>query len=430
MIAHASGLNGPSYWQWPWRRIDALRIYPAMLAAFIPFAVGQYLYETRRSVVAALLLSMVSMLALELTALGVQSRPFAIADRVVYNIANMSVTSYFGDAAQFTHLRDFLSRYPELLPSFHLHSLTKPPGPVLFHAAVRGIVGDPYSAALSAGLLIGVLGVFSLPAIYFFVAVLGGKKDAGFYGASFFALAPGPVLFFPEFDQVYPILTSALLAAWATALRANHRGWSLAFGLLLSFIGFASYGLLIVGVFLALYSIDLIVAEPEAGKKIAAHLAVAAAAVVAVYGALWLWSGFDPIATFQTAVKHQARITAILGRPQPPATIPFDLADFALGGGWIGILLALFFLARKAGEIESEGREFWVTVFVFAQILAVAVTGVLAVEAARVWIFLLALLMLPVGLELREWSFRSRMATYAALWFLTTAIAQNMAFVS
>jgi hypothetical protein len=63
------------------------------------------------------------------------------------------------------------------------------------------------------------------------------------------------------------------------------------------------------------------------------------------------------------------------------------------------------------------------------QIILVACTGLLRCETARVWAFMLPLLMIPIGLELARWSPAARMGVFACLWLLTTALAQNMKFL-
>ena len=55
-------------------------------------------------------------------------------------------------------------------------------------------------------------------------------------------------------------------------------------------------------------------------------------------------------------------------------------------------------------------------------------TGLIPAETARVWIFMMPIVMIPVGLELALWSFRPCLAVYVCLWFLMVAICQNMVF--
>src|SRR3982751_4313451 len=69
------GVNGPWYWQRKWRWIESTRLYPAMFAGFLPFLLGQYLYlrGAKRSAAAPLILCMLSTIALELVAIGLQN---------------------------------------------------------------------------------------------------------------------------------------------------------------------------------------------------------------------------------------------------------------------------------------------------------------------------------------------------------------------
>ena len=50
-------------------------------------------------------------------------------------------------------------------------------------------------------------------------------------------------------------------------------------------------------------------------------------------------------------------------------------------------------------------------------------------ETARVWNFMLPLLMVSAGLALRAWEPRWRLIAYAATWFATAAIAQNVKLI-
>jgi hypothetical protein len=141
---------------------------------------------------------------------------------------------------------------------------------------------------------------------------------------------------------------------------------------------------------------------------------------------LHLVSGYRPIATFRAArAVHAVMLQRIAEVGQGrflPETIPFDLTDFAMAAGWIGVLLAGYGLARRDGDGRRLG---WLAV---VQIVVVAGTGLLQGETFRVWLFLLPLLMLPIGLELRRWSRAQRTIAYACLLLLTFAVGQNMVF--
>jgi hypothetical protein len=72
----------------------------------------------------------------------------------------------------------------------------------------------------------------------------------------------------------------------------------------------------------------------------------------------------------------------------------------------------------------------WIVLLCLGQILVVAVGGLIPVETARVWLFMVPLLMLPVGLELSRWSSGGRMMVYVCLWGLTLLTCLNLGFLT
>ena len=71
----------------------------------------------------------------------------------------------------------------------------------------------------------------------------------------------------------------------------------------------------------------------------------------------------------------------------------------------------------------------WVVLLCLGQVLLVAVAGLIPTETARVWLFMLPLLMLPVGLELSRWGTGGRMLVYGCLWGLMVLTCQNLVFL-
>jgi hypothetical protein len=114
-------------------------------------------------------------------------------------------------------------------------------------------------------------------------------------------------------------------------------------------------------------------------------------------------------------------------RHKLPGTIATDLYDFALGSGWISyILVGCSILSARENKRSGD---FWIALLCVIQIVAVAVFGLLQTETARVWIFMLPLLVTPIGLELANWKPWKRVAVYAALLLLTAAMCQSMTFI-
>ena len=214
------------------------------------------------------------------------------------------------------------------------------------------------------------------------------------------------------------------MGLWGIALHRNRLVYSAAFGAALMLACFFAYNLLVLGALLAGLAAMHIVGHGWRGvMTVARHAALAAGVFVGLYGVLNLMTGLNPIAVFTAALANQKSLLRSIDRPYP-ATVLFDLADFALGSGWIGLLLAIFFLASPA----SRGQR-TLAGLCLGELALVAVLGLLPGETARVWMFLLPVLMVPVGLELAGWSFGPRMAVYLALCLLSAAICQNLQFI-
>jgi hypothetical protein len=136
--------------------------------------------------------------------------------------------------------------------------------------------------------------------------------------------------------------------------------------------------------------------------------------------------GYRPLAVFRTAVALQSVLLRLISRPYPQ-TVFFSLTDFFLGSGWVALVLVVLYLVRhRRGPLEAETT---IVAAGLAQVIVVAVLGVLPGETARIWIFLLPFLMLPVGLELVRWTPAARMAVFASLWLVTLTVARNMKFL-
>ena len=331
-------------------------------------------------------------------------------------------------------IRQFLARYPELLQHFYLHPRQKPPGPILIEWAIIRLFGQGQTGAMVSGILVGLGAMISIPATFAFIQCLTQNRDAAFFGASYFALSPSPVLFFPQFDQCYPILTAGIVVSAVLALRTNQVRYSVALGLIYAAAAFITPlpGVLIF--FLLGFSLLRYLTDPQCGaSRILKHFLVSLGTSAACYLILWTITGFDPIATLK-ACFHQVNViwnilTTTYGMPQHhlPGTIPTDLYDFALGSAWISyVLVACYFASTAKNKLTNE---FWIALLCVAQFVVIALIGLLQTETSRVWLFMYPMLMLPVGLELAKWRPWQRLAVFAALLLLTMAMCQSMQFI-
>jgi hypothetical protein len=438
VLLHAPGINGTWYWKWAWRRTDALPLYSLMLLAAGPVIAAQWIL---RSTVArracALGLVALGTLSLRYASTFVQTRPPSF-ELIPTIIRSPVATSYYTDAVALGPPRAWFGAYDQVLrlPGLHLHTLSKPPGAVLFFAAIVKRFGDNDRAAHAAAALMGLLAALVVPATYLLVKHLasdaGAARDvaenAAFAGASFVALCPGFVLFFPMFDPAYALLTCGLVGFWAVAVGAESKWWcAIAMGTVLALTCMMTYNVLVVGLFCAAY--PFVMRERPLGKVVPVVLRqgmVVLATTAMLLLALHWFTGFDPIATFRSAWANQhALLAAHAGERPYPATVLFDLTDFTLGSGWLSVLVVAFYLSRRSPPQERRSLV-WL---VLGQFVVVAALGLLQAETARVWDFMLPLLMIPVGLELARWPRRARAAVLVALAIITCAICQNMKFL-
>jgi hypothetical protein len=238
-------------------------------------------------------------------------------------------------------------------------------------------------------------------------------------------LCPGLTLFLPKLDQFYPIFTAAIVVLWVRSLKTGRIVYSIAFAVVFCFICFQTFNFLLMGIFVAGYAGIYLYQrrDREAVATVLGQSAIIIAGIVIIYGLLWLWSGYNPIRTLLTGIHtHHTEETPILHRDWP-TTIPFDLTDFSLGMGWVCVLLAAYYLARRWNRGDL------IVLLCLFQPIAVAVIGLLATETARVWIFMFPLVMVPAGLELRSWRTAERMVAMGCLWLIAVVLSQNMVFV-
>jgi hypothetical protein len=419
------GLNGPPFYPWAWRRLPAWPLYPAMLLAAVPVVVAQIMSWKWARVGIVLSLAMVSSFAMKIASSAFREWPPRL-DIVGSIVENESATSYYTDAASIAasgvSLRGWLEAFPQIMPRLHLHSQSKPPGPILYWWVLIKIGGANPTTAKFGGLLLGAIATLSIPATYALVRSLTRDTDAAVAGACFLALCPGFVLFFPMMDPTYPLLSCALVGLWFESLRRDSWQLAIAVGAMIAITCFVTFNVLVVGLFMA--AITLL--PPMRMQKIVRLGAVALGSAIVLLALSYAVLNYNPIATFHSAWQNQHRLLAQHPGDRPyPATILFDLTDFAMGSGWISVLLVAFFFADRSQRTQEE-RIAWL---VIGQLLLVAITALLQSETARVWNFMLPLLMIPIGLELSRWPGWARATCLGVLAALTAVICQNMAFI-
>lgn len=436
---HLFYVNSPYYYSWKWQWIPSKTVYPILISAAIPFFLGQIIY-LRRPARVWIALTAVTLSTFGLTIGGavVQKDPPSLS-RISDEVQSRWSTGYFATAARLVEkgmpVGQLLRRYPTLLDHFYLHPRQKPPGLILFEMAIIRVFGDGNAGAMASGWLIAALASLSVISTYLFIACFTQSRDAAFFGASYFALCPSLLLFFPDFDTCYPNLTALLTVLWALSLKKNQTRYSASFGLAYAVSGLITYLPGVLPIFLVGFTFLQHQSDPNCRwSRIARHLAISAAVFAGFYVALWAITGFDPIATLRECSRQVdilwVKLINVYHNPRHslPWTIFTDLYDFALGSAWISFALAAFYFSPAMKEgLTPLARIALVSV---SQFVVIALIGLLQTESARIWIFMYPMLMLPIGLELAGWRPRQRLAVYAAVLLLTAAMCQSMEFMT
>jgi hypothetical protein len=440
VILKQEPLNGfPTlmHWVWPWRDLPIFKTAITLLAPLI--IIGWVLWrmekdenpgssseaETpqvkpdRTTPWGLLLILALSNFLLQV--LGMVAEPRGI--KLIGDIVRSPLaTSYFGDATKIESVLDWLRIFHRADLGFH--SSTHPPGPVLFYYVFVKLFGS--NAAPIGGYAVGIIGSLGVLVIYWFAGLWTTEREGRLTASAFYALLPALTLFFPEFDQCYPLLAMFLILFWVRALDSA-RPVSLPavyLGVALFTTTFFAYNVLTVGAFLAYYGLYWLWNQRSGSSRyvtLAGSCGVALAVFIALHAILWQATGFAAIPSFQRARAAQAFYAVMLNRPYAAAVL-IDPYDFFVGAGMMALPLLILRLRRC-------GRDRALTLIAVATILTVDLTGFLRGETVRLWLFCQPLLTVPVALELSSYRWRWRMAIFAVQWWVLVCLKARMFFV-
>lgn len=280
----------------------------------------------------------------------------------------------------------FLDRFAELVPSLPVHVAGHPPGLLL----LMDVLGIGTPAALSALLI--VAGTLAVPLTYALGRALGSEPAAR-VAALLLAFAPSSMLFaVTSADALY----AALGTAAAAALLARRRVRVALGPVLLAIASFFSWALLAVGAVVAL----VLVRRDGLRRAVLVSLACALALLV-LYGALFLLTGFDPLATLRSTDQvYRAGIAStrpylfwLFGSPAAfgialglPITW-FALRALGRGSTPALALAAVVLLAALGGYTKAETERIWLF---FAPVACVAAAEILPARRLKLVLGLLA----------------------------------------
>jgi len=252
-------------------------------------------------------------------------------------------TDYIGAVAKVESPRAFLRDYPRLMPDLPMHCRTHPPGGVLFLWSVARLFGDGPVPAAWATILASSLMV---PAVYLLARdVL--DEPAARLAACFFILSPSIVMFSATLlDAVF-----AVPIVWSVYFLWKARGGRpLVHGALGGAAAAIAAGMTFSASFLALWVVVVLaltaLTERHRIRNTLLGLTAAAATCAILYAALYVWSGYDPWATFVEALAGQKKIMAGRGHDSLRQDLHFTVANLVAFLFCTGLPLAALWLRR------------------------------------------------------------------------------------
>ncbi|HLY75743.1 MAG TPA: hypothetical protein VKU80_16620 [Planctomycetota bacterium] len=394
VLLQPSFLNGPWYWKWPWRDLEFSRVLLTYAISFGILALAVWKSRELKNGAPPLPVLVLFFIAgILLEGAGVLLEPGGL-ERIRAIVLSPGATSYFTDALR-------LDGKPGWLATFHrdqdlgLHSSTHPPGPILYYQFFIRLFGAS-RGALFGGLSLGILPWLGLPYLYQLGEEWGLEIRERVLSCAFYCLLPALTVFLPEFDIVYPVFTLVLVSTWLRTLEGNRMA-ALAFGATLFLSTTFAYNVLTLGVFFAGYGLHVLVREcRDASSRWRTVLGLewAFLSFLGWHAALALATGYDAAGSFRHAVEIQSRLSSGYDRPYWPCLF-FDFYDFALGGGVLIVPLLFSTGETLLMEFDASRRDLVLGTLGLATLLITGASGLLRAEAARVWIFLQPLALLP-----------------------------------
>jgi hypothetical protein len=423
LILKIDGLNGPYYWPRGWKSLPLIQTAGWLALPMLAFAAALYSIERRPAPRPLLPLALLALahFGLQLGALMAHGGGLA---RLAAIVASPLATSYYNDAAAIQDVLPWLAHFHQA--QLGLHSSTHPPGPILYYYAWLQSVGAA-RAATFGGLGIAAIAALCVPMLHAFAGLWTEDRRARLLCCAWYALLPAPIVFLPEFDQIYPLFSIALAWAWVRALDGSPRA-AIAFGAAVAVAVFFAWNLLALGAFVVSYAAFRLWQERAPAQVLRTLVGAglrAATTIVAIYLLLGVCTGYDPLRSFHHAIETQALQAVPLGRRWLDCAL-LDPLDFLLGAGMLAAPLLVLFALR----VRSLGpRERALSLCALATILIVDLSGLLRAETARVWIFLLPFAIVPAALELLRFDPRRRAVLFALQGCILLTLVVRLSFI-
>jgi hypothetical protein len=334
---------------------------------------------------------------------------------------------FFNVTVEVGDVGDFLRQFPRLMPGWPAHPQRHPPGVPLIFLGWRGLLerlpglGDALArivrpdqcnnynlmffnntqlASAWIGMLLPALAALLVWPVYQLGQVLYDWR-VGWRAAAWIPLLPALIVFVPQWDQFYPVLTSlAVLAFWA-GMKRRRPALIFASGVLMSVSTFFSLtNLIVLGVLGFLLVFEYTGADRAPGRRrltpVLLDIATFGLGLGTCWLAYWLFSGVTPVDIWQVA----SAVHLELERPYWPWLV-LHIQDFFSFGGWV--LAGLFGLGCLAAVARwREARRESLPLALGLSLVLLDLSGLSRAEVSRVWLPYLPLMAVAAAAALRQ----------------------------
>ena len=342
-------------------------------------------------------------------------------------VRSPTATSYFTDALQIDGFRTWMKSFPPT--SLALHSSTHPPGPIVYYFIFIHAIGAKAAPVLGAAVM-GIAVASGVFLVFAFTSLWTQDLRPRILACCYYSLIPGLTVFFPEFDQLYPLVTMGMLLLWARAIETRPYVGALV-GLVYAFGCFFAYNMLVLGCLPVLWTARMILAErkPASYPRLLKTTLFTCLGFLAFYAGLSAGFGYRPIHSFFTALHNQHLLSLGYDRPYFPCVL-LDPYDFLMGFGMCSLPLLIWgldSLLQPGPSLPGSGR---VAIVFLLAVAVIDATGLLRAETSRVWMFLYPLLLAPVSIPMETLGVGEIRLLLASEWSLLVALKANLAFLN
>jgi len=339
-------------------------------------------------------------------------------------------TSYFNDALQIQDISTWLSHFHQA--SLTLHAVSHPPGAIVFCWLMIKLFG-PVLGSWVCGCALGLAGAAGVLVVYQFAGLWTGDPKSRLLASAIYALTPALVVFFPEFDQGYAVLSMYLMLLWSRTLASVDSGkWqkhAILLGTVIFAASFFAYQILSIGVFLvfcALHWLHQHSFRLAVFPRLLGAAGVAFAVCACIYASLWLATGYNVIASFLHGVAETNRY--LVTTTSTPYRV-YNFYVFAMGLGGMAVPIFLVHANREFNRFRDNRDCIPFTLIALGSLILIDLTGFFAGETDRDWLFLAPLIAVPVAMELARLTWRWRLVLFAMQGWILVCLKAKISFI-